>query len=158
VQFAAPPGNGAACPPASVYGTARATSPLLDETLEGPVYLRSSTHNLPDLVVALHGIVDINLASRIDSKNGGIRSTFEGIPDAPVSKFVLEMQGGKKGLIVNSTNLCKNKKRNRAMATLIGQNGKLDRIKPVLRAKCRKGKRHKRHHKRAAAARPRPGR
>ena len=33
----------------------------------------------------------------------GIRTTFESVPDAPVTKFVLEMKGGKKGLLVNSS-------------------------------------------------------
>jgi hypothetical protein len=136
VQFNANGGNGAGCPAASVYGRARAWSPLLEEALEGPVYLRSSNHNLPDLVVALHGLVDIDLAARIDSVNGGIRSTFEGIPDAPVSRFVLEMQGARKGLIVNSTDICRGT--HRANAELGGQNGKLDRIEPLVGASCPK--------------------
>jgi hypothetical protein len=152
VQFAAAGGNGAGCPPASVYGRARAWTPLLDVPFEGPVYLRSSSHNLPDLVVALHGPpstpIQVELASRIDSKHGGIRSTFQGIPDVPVSRFVLEMRGGKKGLIVNSTNLCRKPKRNRARAGIRGQNGKLDRVKPLVRAvKCKKHKRHRKHAK-----------
>jgi uncharacterized repeat protein (TIGR01451 family) len=146
VQFAEFPGNGAKCPPGSVYGHVRATTPLLEEALEGPVYLRSSSHNLPDLVVALHGLVDVTLDSRIDSFKGGIRSSFAAIPDAPVSKFVLEMQGGKKGLIVNSTNLCASV--NRAGAKLTGQNGRLDQIHPLVQNDCGKGGRkgkHKRH-------------
>jgi hypothetical protein len=159
VQFAAGAGDGAGCPAASVYGTARASTPLLEETLEGPVYLRSSDHNLPDLVVVLHGIVTVVLDARIDSLHGGIRSTFEGIPDAPVSHFTLEMQGGKKGLIVNSTNLCAKPKSHRAEADLTGQNGRLDRAKPVVAPQCKKHKRkkhkrhrkHKRHHRRAGA-------
>ena len=147
VQFNEGGGDGEKCPAGSIYGQATAYTPLLDEPLSGPVYLRSSDHNLPDLVVALHGIVDINLASRIDSRKGGIRSSFEAIPDAPVTKFVLEMQGAKKGLIVNSTDLCK--KKNRASANFTGQNGKVYAIEPVLRVKCPKGKRHgKRHHRR----------
>ncbi len=144
VQFAEGGGNGAGCPAGAIYGQARAWSPLLDEALEGPVFLRSSNHNLPDLVVALHGLVDIDLAARIDSVNGGIRSSFESIPDAPVSRFVLEMQGGKKGLIVNSTNLCKST--NRAKAKLTGQNGKVDDTKPAVKNSCKKGK-HKKGHK-----------
>ena len=146
VQFAAGAGNGAECPKGAVYGHARAWTPLLDEPLKGPVFLRSSNHNLPDLVVALHGLVDINLASRIDSVKGGIRSTFTGIPDAPVSRFILDMQGGKKGLIINSTNLCAGK--HRATAKIRGQNGRIEKSKPVVRAaKCRKAKhrRHERH-------------
>jgi len=136
VQFAAPPGNGAQCPAASIYGKATAWSPLLSEPAQGPVYLRSSDHNLPDLVLALRGPpsapFDVVLASRIDSKEGGIRSSFEAIPDIPVSKFVLEMQGGKKGLIVNSTNLCTST--NRAKASITGQNGRLDRFSSVVKA------------------------
>ena len=86
---------------------------------------------------------NIDLASRIDSVHGGIRSTFEDIPDAPVSRFILEMQGGKKGLIVNSTNLCSGK--HRAKAKLTGQNGRVDSAKPLVRARC--GKAHREKHK-----------
>ena len=101
VQF-----NAGSCPAASVYGHAKAFSPLLDQPLKGPVYLRSSNHELPDLVVALHGAVDIDASARIDSIDGGIRTTFEAVPDEPLSKFVLFMQGGKKGLLINSRNFC----------------------------------------------------
>jgi hypothetical protein len=143
VQFAAGAGNGAACPAASIYGKAKATSPLLEEPLEGPVFLRSSDHNLPDLVVALHGLVNVDLDARIDSIHGGIRTHFEGIPDAPVSRFVLEMQGGAKGLIVNSTNICVGA--HKADAQLSGQNGRLDEFEPAVTASgCAKGRKHKR--------------
>jgi hypothetical protein len=145
VQFNAGGGNGEQCPKGSIYGKAKATSPLLDETLSGPVYLRSSEHELPDLVAALHSPkVDINLLGRIDSVGGGIRTTFEGVPDAPVTKFTLEMQGGKKGLIVNSTNICKGK--HHAKANLKGQNGRRYEFSPVVKAQCggKKGKSGKR--------------
>jgi hypothetical protein len=33
----------------------------------------------------------------VDSVKGAIRTTFEATPDAQVEKFVLEMQGGKRG-------------------------------------------------------------
>jgi len=134
VQFAAD-----ACPAAAVYGRARALTPLLDRALEGPVYLRSSNHELPDLVADLKGQIHVILVGRIDSVHGGIRSTFEGVPDAPVSKFVLQMQGGKKGLLVNSTNLCT--RPNRAKVRFDGQNGKVAHSRPALANKCRKKKR-----------------
>ena len=136
VQFAAGAGNGAGCPKASVYGRARAISPLLDEPLVGPVYLRSSSHPLPDLVVALHSRkVDINLAGRISSGKGGrIRNSFEALPDAPLSRFTLEMQGGRKGLLTNSVNLCNRK--SRAVADLTGQNGKQLELRPLVKAQC----------------------
>lgn len=127
VQYAAK-----ACPPGAIYGHAKAWSPLLDETVEGPVYLRSSNHKLPDLVAALHGIVDVDVVGRIDSHKGGIRGNFETIPDVPVSRFILDMRGGNKGLIVNSRNLCAHK--SRAKAELTGQNGRRYEFGPVLRA------------------------
>jgi len=129
VQFAAK-----ACPPGAQYGYARAWTPLLDDPIEGPVYLRSSNHKLPDLVAALHGLVDVNVVGRIDSYKGGIRSSFETVPDAPVTKFVLNMQGSKKGLIVNSRNLCAGK--NRADALFTGQNGTPYHFRPVLKVGC----------------------
>lgn len=135
VQFNAGGGNGEQCPKGSIYGRVKAVTPLLDEPLSGPVYLRSSNHPLPDLVAALHsGKVDIDLAGRIDSVNGGIRNSFEAVPDAPVTKFTLEMQGGKKGLLVNSTDICRGK--HRASATFTGQNGKRLESHPLLKAKC----------------------
>jgi hypothetical protein len=144
VQFAANQ-----CPAASVYGSATATTPLLDGRLSGPVFLRSSSHELPDLVLDLHGQVDVVAAGRVDSVNGGIRTTFEALPDAPISKVVLKMRGGRKGLLINSTNLCA--KTNRAKAAFAGQNGKTFKSKPVMAVSCkgkhRKGKGHGKAHR-----------
>jgi hypothetical protein len=135
VQFAA-----GQCPAGSVYGHARAFTPLLDQPLEGPVYLRSSSNKLPDLVVALHGQVDLNLVGRIDSQHGGIRTSFETVPDAPVSKFVLTMRGGKRGLLENSRDICRQPAF--ARVEFDGQNGKISRAKPKLKNDCGKaGKR-----------------
>ena len=130
-----------ACPKGSVYGTATAWSPLLAKPLSGPVYLRSSNNVLPDLVAALSGELDVNLAGRIDStKAGGIRTTFEAVPDAPVTKFVLRMRGGAKGLITNSTDACR--RTHRAVAALRAQNGRASNLRPVLQFKgCAKHKR-----------------
>jgi hypothetical protein len=139
VQFKAGAGNGAECPPGSIYGSATAITPILAEPLTGPVFLRSSEHQLPDLVVALHNSqVDFNLVGRVDSVDGKLRNTFESSPDAPVSSFDIQLAGGKKGLFVNSTNLCAKKRF--AKANFIGQNGKAFNSKPVLKVKCKKKK------------------
>ncbi|HEY6730355.1 MAG TPA: hypothetical protein VI039_04935 [Solirubrobacterales bacterium] len=129
VQFAADK-----CPKRSVYGRARAFTPLLGKPLEGPVYLRSSNNTLPDMVAHLEGQVEIDLVGRIDSFRGGIRTTFGRVPDVPVSKFVLTLPGGKKGLLVNSTNLCA--KPVKAVIRLKAQNGKKVNRKPKLRTPC----------------------
>jgi hypothetical protein len=137
VQFAAK-----ACPPGSVYGSAEATTPLLDQPLKGPVYLRSSSNPLPDLVVALRGPdgqpIEVELAGRTDSVHGGIRNTFDLVPDAPVSKFTLRLLGGKKSLIVNSRNLCTGVQR--ATAKFTAQNGLRYEARPVVANDCKKQK------------------
>ncbi len=140
VQFAQGAHPGEKCPQGSIYGYAKAITPLLDDPVAGPVFLRSSSHPLPDLVAALHsGQIDFNLVGRIDSvKNGRIRNTFESAPDAPVTSFLLQMQGGKKGLLVNSIDLCRST--NRAIADFTGQNGRKHVFEPVLQPRCGKGK------------------
>jgi hypothetical protein len=141
VQFAA-----SQCPKKSIYGRARAFTPLLGKPLEGPVYLRSSNNTLPDMVAHLQGQVDIDLVGRIDSFKGGIRTTFDRVPDVPVTKFVMILPGGKKGLLVNSRSLCA--KPVKAIIRIKGQNGKKANSRPKLRTPCKKkhGK-HKRSHK-----------
>ncbi len=94
------------CPKAAIYGYARAKTPLLDDELAGPVYLVSSSHELPDMLVDLRGQVDVRLRGVISAVAGRIKTVFSAVPDVPVSKFVLTMKGGKKGLLVNSRNLC----------------------------------------------------
>jgi hypothetical protein len=128
------------CPAGSVYGHVTATSPLLDYPLQGPIYLRSSSHELPDVVLALRGPpsqpVEIDLDGRVDSVNGGVRTSFETVPDAPVTKAVVTLQGAKKGLFENSTDICKGT--HRASLKLTGQNGKAYDSRPLLRARCAK--------------------
>jgi hypothetical protein len=157
VQFAAND-----CPKDSIYGTAMAISPLLDDPLQGPVYLRSSNNTLPDLVPDLRGQVDVELDSRTDSSHGRIRNTFDVVPDVPVTKFVLTLRGGKRGLLVNSQNQCPRKRRHagkgkgaqaskahkrkqargkRVIVRFKGQNGKKRNMRPRLLLSC--GKKHK---------------
>jgi hypothetical protein len=134
------------CPANSIYGKARAVTPLLDQPLEGPVYLRTGYGTkLPELAAALNGPqISITLAGKIDSvhkkgtEGSQIRNTFAVVPDAPVERFTLELKGGKKGLLVNSTDVCKGT--HKALAAFTGQNGKLDEYEPALKAQCGKGK------------------
>lgn len=153
VQFAEGGGNGAGCPADSIYGFAKATTPIIDGALEGPVYLRSTTepdkYVLPDLVAALKGPaslpVQVDVIGHTDSvqkrlPNGEraslLRSTFNAIPDAPVSEFTIELQGRQKGLFVNSVDLCE--KVHRATAAFTAQNGKTMTLHPALKASCGK--------------------
>jgi hypothetical protein len=96
------------CPANSAYGEAAAYTPLLEQPLRGKAYLVSSDNLLPDLVFALRGQgFAVNLAGRIDSAPGGrLRATYATVPDAPVTKFVARMFGGRRGILENGDNLC----------------------------------------------------
>jgi hypothetical protein len=134
VQFAAD-----ACPARSVYGKVTVTTPLLDYPLSGPVYLRSSDNTLPDLALSLHGPPNQPLrfeaAGRTDSVNGGIRNTFDFVPDVPFTKLVLQLQGGKKGLLENSRDICAAGS-GKADATYAAHNGLAYEAEPQLAVKC----------------------
>jgi hypothetical protein len=100
---------------------------LLEEPLEGP----------------LHGLVDVEVAVPIDSQRGGIRATLESAPDAPLSKVLVRMQGAKKGLIINSRDLCG--ATSKANVSLTGHNGKEASANPVMKAECGGTRKHKAH-------------
>jgi hypothetical protein len=150
VQFGEGKVPGERCPAGSDIGFAKATTPLLEKPLEGPVYLRTGGgHKLPDIVAALNGQIDIALDGHVDQVKGGIRTTFETVPDAPVSNFSLTLDGGNKGLLQNNTNLCVHTLH--VTADISGQNGKTANQNPVLSTPCakkkRKGHRASRVHK-----------
>jgi hypothetical protein len=132
------------CPGGSVYGHARAFTPLLAEPLEGSVYLVTGFgHLLPDMVVSLSGDGGLHFAldGRVDSIRGGMRATFETLPDAPASKFELTLFGGKRGLLENSANVCAQPLA--ASGRFVGQNNTGLGVNPILRGDCKKhGKGH----------------
>ena len=129
------------CPARSVYGTAKAWTPLLDKPLEGPVYLVGGYgYKLPALVAELDGQIRVLLVGKVDTdKAKGIRNTFEAVPDAPVERFVLQMKGGKKyGLLENSEDICR--KAQKAGASFTAQSGKLLQTTVPIANSCGKGK------------------
>jgi hypothetical protein len=138
VQF-----NEGACPPKSILGTATAWSPLLEQPLTGPVYFRSNggERQLPDLVADLNGQIHVTLVGFIDSVKVGkessrVRTRFQSVPDAPVSRFVLQLKGGRRGLIENSKDLCR--ARPVAKVQMTGQNGKAHDFRQRMGVRCGK--------------------
>jgi hypothetical protein len=133
------------CPAGSLVGTAEATTPLLGDPLRGGVYLRANpAHKLPDLAIDLEGQFEIEVAAKIDTVNGGsLRTTFEAVPDAPITQFKLDLLGGSRGLLQNSGSLCVKKPR-RARVTMTGQNGVVRDGKVKLQAACGGSQRVKR--------------
>ncbi len=138
VQFAA-----RACPEQSVYGKAVADTPLLDEPLRGNVYLRSAPGRaLPDLVADLSsGSVRIILEGHIGpGKHGGIQASFSNLPDEPLSRFVMTLYGGKRGLLQNSADICQRPPVSNVKA--IGQNSIGAVFTSKLRGRCGGHDRH----------------
>ena len=137
------------CPEGSRIGSARATTPLLDGPLAGDVYLRTDPgRSLPQIALDLEGQIDVELFGRIGTtRQDALRTTIVA-PDAPVSSVVIRFEGGKKGLIRNSTSLC-GAKRKKARTRLIGQNGWVVNRKVRLEVSCGGKKRKARHTRRA---------
>jgi len=128
------------CPPNSAYGEAAAYTPLLDQPLTGKAYLVSSHNLLPDLVFALRGEgFAVNLDGRIDAVHGRLRATYATVPDAPVTKFVARMFGGRRGILENGGNLCTGRQSVNARFLAHSNNGWVTR--PELRASCKRRKR-----------------
>jgi hypothetical protein len=143
VQF-----NADACPPLSILGTARATTPLLDQPLEGPVIFRSNggERELPDIVADLKGgglrVIQVGFVDSVPVKGtelARLRTRFLSVPDAPVQKITISLFGGKKrGLLENSRNLCKTNRK--AKVSFTGQNGAVENYSPVIGTSCGKSK------------------
>ncbi|HET8567339.1 MAG TPA: hypothetical protein VFL77_12805 [Solirubrobacterales bacterium] len=137
-RYAANGGGGAGCPKASIYGYARAWTPLLNQPLQGPVFLRSNEgeRKLPDLVASLGGQIQVNLVGFIDSVHGRIRGRFKVVPDAPVSRVELRMRGGRRGLLANDTDLCRAEPH--ADVVFGGHDGAFEEARPLVEVRCGK--------------------
>jgi hypothetical protein len=127
------------CPKGSIVGRARAVSPLLNDPLVGNVYFVKNVRTdpktgnqirtLPMIVVALRGEIAVNLRGESDVKRRKLVSTFASVPDAPVDRFNLNINGGRNGILVVTRNrrggrisLCRGKQV--AEADMDGHNGK----------------------------------
>ena len=124
------------CPASSVVGKATATTPILNQSLTGPVYFVKnerkdpksgrSIKTLPKLVIPMVGEngVKLLLTGTSDVVDDQLVTTFDNIPDAPVSSFKLDITGGKKGiLVVSDADICKSTQI--ADQQVDGQNGKV---------------------------------
>jgi hypothetical protein len=110
------------CPASSVVGKATAVSPILNEPLTGPVFFVKnerkdpksgrSIKTTPKLVIPLVGENGVKLVLTGTSTvvDDQLVTTFDNIPDAPVSSFKMDITGGKKGILVISgdkVDICK---------------------------------------------------
>ena len=125
-----------ACPASSAVGSAKVTTPLVNGPLTGPVYLVSGgAGGLPSLMAALSGPININVHADSAFSGKHIQTKFTGLPDAPLSSFVLTINGGAKGILVATRSLCS--KPNNQSAVEGAQNGRQHRAGARVAVTCR---------------------
>jgi hypothetical protein len=117
------------CPRASRVGTARARTPLLSQLLRGPVnVVQPLGGGQPDLWATLAGQgVRIALRSTIALPRGKPMTTrFVGLPDLPLSRFALTLDGGAHGPLAAVAGFCRGGRPQPLAvdATLRAQNGR----------------------------------
>jgi hypothetical protein len=98
--------NASTCPAQSIVGNASAVSPNLSAPESGLVVIVAGAQpaDLPRLGVDLHGPLALQLFGNFVFLQAGIGQTFSGLPDIPISKFVLHFKAD--GLAQNSASLC----------------------------------------------------
>lgn len=112
------------CSKRAQVGTARAISPLFPTPVTGPVHLVKRTPGLlPKLVVQLRDPIRIQFEGIVTvGKRGRISTTFETVPDLPVTSFTLKFHSGRYGALTATKSLCRAKGL-RLPYRFAGQNG-----------------------------------
>ena len=126
-------GDSDSCPADTAIGTARVTTPVLDQPLDGTVYLvqgirtgpgGQQIRTLPALLVTLRGAVALDLRGQtsVDSASRLV-TTFPTAPDVPFSSFALTIGGGRGGILVvtGHANVCRGQQT--ALAAFGAQSG-----------------------------------
>jgi hypothetical protein len=115
--------NPASCPEGSNIGTATIHTPVFKNPLSGPAFLVSHGNtSFPDVEFVLQGEgLTIILDGATDIKKGITTSSFNALPDAPVTSFETVLPEGPHSALAANGDLCKQPLT--MPTTLTGQNG-----------------------------------
>jgi hypothetical protein len=119
---AGPPPGG--CTKSSVVGSAKVSTPVLPDPLSGEAYFVShAAESFPDLELVLHGDgVTVVLVGHTHIADSSITtSTFESLPDVPISSVVLTLPVGPSSALAANGALCAAKLL--APTTIVAQSG-----------------------------------
>jgi hypothetical protein len=95
------------CPDTARIGTVAATTPLLGAPLTGSVYItQNPAGDLPLLTIQLHDPIPLRLSGTPEITADGLKTTFSGLPDVPLTRFQLDLFGGDAGAFKLSSDLC----------------------------------------------------
>ncbi|HSK49335.1 MAG TPA: hypothetical protein VK889_02450, partial [Solirubrobacterales bacterium] len=95
--------NPVSCPDASKLGTVEVVTPLLDDPLDGVVYLAAQGDNPFNSLLAMYLVIEderygitIKLPGKVtpDSKTGQLTAEFDNNPQTPFSSLKLSFRGG----------------------------------------------------------------
>jgi hypothetical protein len=137
------------CPKESIVGSAKATTTILNRPVSGPVYFVEGqrttaagkvVRTLPALYIPLTGEARINVRAQTSVSGGRLVTTLPAVPDAPITKFALKINGGKRGIINANRDLCQRSVK--ASARFVGWNGKKSprRTPTISRSVCKTSK------------------
>ncbi len=118
--------NPAGCPSTAIVGHVTANSPLVPEPLQGPAYLVSHAgEELPNVIFVLQGYgITIHATSTTHIHNGITTSTFNTLPDQPLTNLTATFPEQRYSLLGTIYNLCTLPKTQLTMpTTLTAQNG-----------------------------------
>ena len=95
------------CPATARVGTVEAATPLLAAPLTGDVFLAARPPGqLPGLTIQLADPIPLRLEGTAALSPKGLRTTFTGLPDVPLSRFQLSLFGGEEGVFRLLDDIC----------------------------------------------------
>ncbi|MFY9468753.1 MAG: hypothetical protein WAP37_01360 [Solirubrobacterales bacterium] len=93
------------CPANTKVGTVKIDTPLIGAGLSGDVFITRSSDAIPDLLVMVTGAVSFRLTGTtrfVGARANQIETTFDNLPQVPLSKFTLTIAGGTDTLLTIS--------------------------------------------------------
>jgi hypothetical protein len=108
-QFAAATSENPGCPAASKLGTLVAKTPLLEEQIEGSVYLAAPHDNPFDSLLALYIVAEAPERGALikqtglvhaDPSTGQLTATFDHLPPLPYSSFQFDLREGPRAPLI----------------------------------------------------------
>jgi hypothetical protein len=124
-----------ACAGAQI-GTVAAVTPVLTTPLGGPVYLVAHGSGLPTIEALMRGQgLTVDLSGTIKFTTIGLNSTFETVPDVPITSFVLDLPTGPHSALSASKGVCGGALT--MPTTIVGQNGaRVEQATPIVVSGC----------------------